>query len=161
MTLSPRLFHFLYGINTGEHVEVLHETPIVPIDVNPSDGGGDANDLIGRLSSQLSNPQDASAKQSVIVEPSEMVAFQLTRSSSTHLNTTNTSSERKPFIYPKSIYLDQFLKENVEFAENRRRQQHEMYAEAQKLILRKKSMTHFNVSISQLSPYPYLSGCIP
>jgi len=145
MTCSPRLFHFLYGNNVGEHVEVLHETPIVPIDVNPPDGGGDANDLIGRLSSQLS--KDASAKQSAIIEPSEMVAFQLTRSSSTHLNTTGTSSERKPFIYPKTIYLDQFLKENVEFAENRRRQQHEMYAEAQKLMLRKKSMTHFNVSI--------------
>lgn len=141
---NPRLFHFLYGDNVGEHVEVLHETPIVPIDIDPPDGGGDANDLIGRLSSQLSNAQDALAKQSVIIEPSEMVAFQLTRSSSTHLNTASTSSERKPFIYPKTIYLDQFLKENVEFAENRRRQQHEMYAEAQKLILRKKSMTHFN-----------------
>ncbi|KAL4076724.1 hypothetical protein V8B97DRAFT_2022016 [Scleroderma yunnanense] len=141
---NPRLFHFLYGSNTSEHVEVLQETSIVPIAVNPPDGGGEANDLIGRLSSQLSNPQDSSEKQSVIIEPSEVVAFQLSRSSSSHLNSTGTSADRKPFTYPKSVYLDQFLKENVEFAENRRRQQHEMYAEAQKLILHKKSMTHFN-----------------
>lgn len=132
---------------------MLQETCIVPIDVNPSDGGGDANDLIERLSSLLSTPQNASARQSVIIEPSEVVAFQLSRPSSSHLNNTGNNAERKPLIYPKTIYLDQFLKENVEFAESRRRRQHEMHEEVQRLILRKKSITHFDVSMLWLNSF--------
>ncbi|KAI6015277.1 hypothetical protein F5J12DRAFT_524359 [Pisolithus orientalis] len=141
---NSRLFHFLYGDNAGDHIQVQQETSLVPIDINPGNSGSDANDLIGRLSAQLSKPQDAPEKQSVIVEPSEVVAFQLSKPSSSYLNSTGINTTAKPFVYPRSIYLDQFLKENVELAEAKRRQQHEMFSDVQKLILHKKSMTHFN-----------------
>ncbi|KAI6014460.1 hypothetical protein PISMIDRAFT_26984 [Pisolithus microcarpus 441] len=141
---NSRLFHFLYGDSAGDRAEVLQETSVVPIDINPGGGGSDANDLIGRLSAQLSKPQDAPEKQSVIVEPSEVVAFQLSKPSASYLNNTSTSAAAKPFVYPRSIYLDQFLKQNVAFAEAKRRQQHETFSNVQKLILHKKSMTHFN-----------------
>ncbi|KAI6165217.1 hypothetical protein EDD17DRAFT_1556658 [Pisolithus thermaeus] len=139
---NSRLFHFLYGESAG--AAMLQETCIVPIDINPGGGGSDANDLIGRLSAQLSKPQDAPEKQSVIVEPSEVVAFQLSKPSPSYSNNTSTSSAAKPFVYPRSIYLDQFLQQNVEFAEAKRRQQHDLFSNVQKLILHKKSMTHFN-----------------
>ncbi|KAH7882908.1 hypothetical protein F5I97DRAFT_1930528 [Phlebopus sp. FC_14] len=144
---KPRLFHFQYGSSISEPGELLQEASIVPIDVNALSSTGDANDLIGRLSAQLSKPLDGGVKQSVIFEPSEVVAFELARLSTAYLGSTTASSskgERKPFRYPKSIYLDQFLRDNAELAEAKRSQQHEMNAEVQKLILHKRSLTHFN-----------------
>ncbi|KIJ59889.1 hypothetical protein HYDPIDRAFT_99805 [Hydnomerulius pinastri MD-312] len=144
---KPRLLHFQYGSSIGEPGELLQSTSIVPIDVSGSSSGGDANDLIGRLSAQLSKPQSDPGKQSVIFEPSEVIAFELSRSSTAYLSSTSTNgdkAERKPFVYPKSIYLDQFLRENVALAEGKRRQQKEMNEETQRLVLHKKSLTHFN-----------------
>jgi hypothetical protein len=37
------------------------------------------------------------------------------------------------------------LKDNVELAESKRSQQRELHAEIQKLVLHKKSLTHFSV----------------
>ncbi|KAF8553500.1 hypothetical protein OG21DRAFT_1597694 [Imleria badia] len=138
---KPRLLHFQYGSGISEPGELLQETSIVPIDVN----GGESNDLIGRLSAQLSKPQSEPGKQCVIFEPSEMVAFELVRSSSTPSTSTSSGgSDRKPFTYPKSIYLDQFLRENVELAQAKREQRLEMLEEAQQLVSHKNTLTHFD-----------------
>ncbi|KAG1888259.1 hypothetical protein F4604DRAFT_1916175 [Suillus subluteus] len=88
------------------------------------------------LSAQLSSNKD-DIKRQVIFEPSEMIAFHLARSGT-------VTGERKPFKYPKHIYLDQFLKENIELAESKRVQQRDLHAEIQKLVLHNKSLTHFN-----------------
>ena len=137
--LRQRLLHFQYGSGISEPGELLQETSIVPIDVN----GGESNNLIGRLSTQLSKPQSEPGKQSVIFEPSAVVAFELVRSSSTPSATTN-----KTFTYPKSIYLDQFLRENVELAQEKRKQKQDMLDEIQRLVLHKKTLTNFDVSWS-------------
>lgn len=142
-SFRPRLLHFQYGSGVGEPGELLQETSIVPIDIN----GGESNDLIGRLSAQLSRPQSEPGKQSVIFEPSEVVAFELVRSSSTSSTTANGGgSERKAFTYPKSIYLDQFLRENVEVAEAKRGQRHGIFEEVQRLVSHKKTLANFDVS---------------
>lgn len=147
----------------GETDEVLQETPIVPIDVGPpthtntnSSGSWDRDaqyDLIGRLSAQLANSQDVSAKQSDIVEPSEVVAFQLMRPSSTFSTATTgpapspyTHSGSARFSFPARIYLDPFLRTRATLAEALRAQQHAAWGEVQKMILRKKSLLQFNVS---------------
>ncbi|KAF9242275.1 hypothetical protein BU15DRAFT_44007 [Melanogaster broomeanus] len=135
---KPRLLHFQYGSSMSEPGELLQETSIVPIDVH----GGDAKDLIGRLYAQLSKPQPEPGKQSVIFEPSEVVAFELSRSSSA--STSGDSVERKAFTFPKSIYLDQFLRENVDLVRRKRRHQQEMSEEIQRLILHKRTLTHFD-----------------
>ncbi|KAN0094833.1 hypothetical protein V8E55_003120 [Tylopilus felleus] len=136
---KPRLLHFQYGSGISEPGELLQETSIVPIDVN----GGESNDLIGRLSAQLSRPQSEPGKQSVIFEPSEVVAFELVRSSpSTAAGGSGT--DRKPFMYPKSIYLDQFLRVNVELAQGKRAQRREMLEEVQTLVSHKNTLTHFD-----------------
>ncbi|KAG9313733.1 hypothetical protein JVU11DRAFT_6087 [Chiua virens] len=136
---KPRLLHFQYGSNVKEPGEVLQETSIVPIDVN----GGESNDLIGRLSAQLSKPH-AEVKQSVIFEPSEVVAFELVRSSTSNPTVGGAELDRKPFRYPKSIYLDQFLRENVELVQAKRAQRQAMLEEVQQLVLHKKTLTHFD-----------------
>lgn len=138
----PRLLHFQYGSGVSEPGELLQETSIVPIDVN----GGESNDLIGRLSAQLSKPQSEPGKQSVIFEPSEVVAFELVRVSSTpSTSSSGGGSDKKAFTYPKSIYLDQFLRENVELAQAKRKQRREMLEEVQRLVLHKKTLSHFDV----------------
>ena len=92
-------------------------------------------------------PQSEPGKQSVIFEPSEMVAFELVRSSSIPSATASSGgSDRKAFTYPKSIYLDQFLRENVELAQAKREQRREMLEEVQHLLSHKNSLTHFDVS---------------
>ncbi|KAF9224715.1 hypothetical protein BS17DRAFT_751550 [Gyrodon lividus] len=144
---KPRFLHFQYGGSISEPGEVLQETSIVPIDVHATAGGGDANDLIGHLSAQLSKPQPEPGNQSVIFEPSEVVAFELSRSSLTSLSSTSMGGDRvekKLFTFPKSIYLDQFLRENVGLAQGKRRQKQEMTEEMQRLILHKNALTHFN-----------------
>ncbi|KAH0831081.1 hypothetical protein J3R83DRAFT_13627 [Lanmaoa asiatica] len=138
---KPRLLHFQYGSGISEPGELLQETSIVPIDVN----GGESNDLIGRLSAQLSKPQFEPGKQSVIFEPSEVVAFELVRSSSNTSNTTSGGgSDKKAFTYPKSIYLDQFLRENIGLAQAKREQRQEIFGEVQRLVSHKKTLTHFD-----------------
>ncbi|KAF8452404.1 hypothetical protein L210DRAFT_2031624 [Boletus edulis BED1] len=138
---KPRLLHFQYGSGISEPGELLQETSIVPIDVN----GGESNDLIGRLSVQPSKLQSEPGKQCVIFEPSEVVAFELVRPSSTPGTTANgNGSDRKPFTYPKSIYLDQFLRKNVELAQTKRAQKREMLQEVQQLLLHKNTLTHFD-----------------
>lgn len=143
MLFRPRLLHFQYGSGISEPGELLQETSIVPIDVNVKG----SNDLIGQLSAQLSKPQSEPGKQSVIFEPSEVVAFELVRSSSAPSTTANGGgSDRKAFTYPKSIYLDQFLRENVELAQGKRRQRQVMLEEVQQLVKHKKTLTDFDVS---------------
>jgi hypothetical protein len=143
LLFRPRLLHFQYGSGISEPGELLQETSIVPIDVN----GKGSNDLIGQLSAQLSKPQSEPGKQSVIFEPSEVVGFELVRSSSAPGTTANGGgSDRKAFTYPKSIYLDQFLRENVELAQGKRRQRQEMAEEVQQLVKHKKTLTDFDVS---------------
>ncbi|EGN92156.1 hypothetical protein SERLA73DRAFT_117693 [Serpula lacrymans var. lacrymans S7.3] len=142
---APRFFYFQYG-HLDADPKTLQETCIVKVEVGGI-GSGDNNDLISRLSAQLSKHHDQSSKQEVIFEPSEVVTFQLSRShSNAFLGGSNekSDSERKPFRYPKHIFMDQFLEVNAELVNTKRAQQREMNEEIQKLMLHKKSLTHFN-----------------
>lgn len=77
-----------------------------------------------------------------------MVAFELVRSSSIPNTTANGGGlDRKRFTYPKSIYLDQFLRENIELAQQKREQREEMFNQVQQLVKHKKTLTHFDVSL--------------
>lgn len=137
MMRRQRVMQFQYGNSSfdDEPGEVLQDASIVRVEAL---GPSDTNDLVGRLSAQLANYKDDIKQRQVIFEPSEVLAFDLAR-------TGTVVGERKPFKYPKHIYLDQFLKDNVELAESKRSQQRELHAEIQKLVLHKKSLTHFSV----------------
>ncbi|KAG2134094.1 hypothetical protein DEU56DRAFT_950266 [Suillus clintonianus] len=131
-----RVMQFQYGNSNfdDEPGELLQDASIVRVEAL---GPSDTNDLVGRLSAQLSNHKNDIKQHQVIFEPSEVITFHLARSGT-------VMGERKPFKYPKHIYLDQFLKENVELAESKRGEQRDLHAEIQKLILHNKSLAHFN-----------------
>jgi len=97
-------------------------------------------DLVGALSVNLSRYTESSSAHDVITEPSDVVAFHLQRSRSTHSNVDT-------FVYPKIIFLDRFLLSNVELANQKRRLEQDMNAEISKLISQKEMLTRHNVSI--------------
>lgn len=132
---KQRIMQFQYGNSNfdDEPGELLQDASIVRVEAL---GRSETNDLVGRLSAQLSDNKD-DVKRQVIFEPSEVIAFHLARSGT-------VTGDREPFKYPKHIYLDQFLKENIELAESKRVQQRDLHAEIQKLVLHNKSLTHFN-----------------
>jgi hypothetical protein len=143
---SPGLFNFHHGRvefrdNLPKFTKPPSEACVVHVDI-----GGDhpsANDLLSRLSASLSHFHDTGSSHDVIFEPSHVVSFHL-KSHRTQSSFTS-KTPRDGFIYPKSIYMDQFLSHNVEFANQKRAQQRGMLVEVDKLTLQKKTITHFNV----------------
>lgn len=127
---------------------------VVKVDVRGTD---DMNDLVSCLSAELSLtgvPADPS-KQQVIFDPSGVVAFQLLRDGAPPSYSASQGSggraERRTFGYPKHVYLDQFLKENLALANEKRARQRGLLAEVEQLALKKNGLMRFNVR-SSLSP---------
>jgi hypothetical protein len=99
-------------------------------------------DLVGALSVNLSRYTESSSAHDVITEPSDVVAFHLQRSRSTHSNVDT-------FVYPKIIFLDRFLLSNVQLSNQKRRLEQDMNVEISKLIAQKEMLTRHNVSIHE------------
>lgn len=136
------MFNFSYGHADGiENSDLPDVTSIVQVTVGSN---GSSHDLVSCLSAQFAPPANEPQNwQNVILDRSDVVAFELTPGS------RGGAADRKPFSYPKVIYLDQFMQENAELALAARIRQREMLEEADTLTLRKKSLTSFNVG----SPY--------
>ncbi|TFY81122.1 hypothetical protein EWM64_g2892 [Hericium alpestre] len=139
-----RLFHFRYGSSDAEPnlspLDKRYDTSVVKVDVRDEDKN---YDLISALSSQLSH-DDMSTRQHVIFEPSDVVSFHLVRHESLPSYSGGQSPPKQRFRYPKHIYLDQFMRENAEFAASKRAQQKQILEEIQRLTLRKAALTHAN-----------------
>lgn len=143
----PRLFHFLHGQNDPRTYP--SETELVTVNIG-GNAAGDNNDLISCLSAQLSAPIDVPTQQEHIFEPSDVVAFELVGNSigvSSQSTSLSGTMERKAFRYPQHIYLDQFLQVNTELANAKRSERREMAEEIEKLFIRRKSLTSFDVGI--------------
>ncbi|KAL6307660.1 hypothetical protein BKA93DRAFT_726897 [Sparassis latifolia] len=149
----PRLLHFRYGFSDAD----LSQAPfdrrldlsVVKVDIR---GSEDTNDLVSCLSSELSlTGTDPSAKQQVIFEASDVVAFQLIRDnlappaySSIIKGPSGTKvAEKQTFKYPVSVYLDQFLKDNMVPANQKRARRHDLNAEVESLLSKKDSLLRF------------------
>lgn len=77
----------------------------------------------------------------VILTPSDVITFQLTR-----LPTTSTSKPSPdPFSYPKTIYLDRFLFHNFALTNQKRVIENKMRQEIQELTHQRTTLTWFNV----------------
>jgi hypothetical protein len=156
----PRLFHFLHGKIDNDPDKHPDEAELVTVTVG-GDAAGENNDLMSCLSAQLSAPLDLPERQEYIFEPSDVVAFELvSNSSGTSSQSTSFGgiSERKAFRYPKHIYLDRFLQVNSELSNAKRAEQREMSAELDKLFIRRKSLTSFNVCIC--STFNFIVGAL-
>ncbi|KAI0795565.1 hypothetical protein C8Q75DRAFT_803435 [Abortiporus biennis] len=140
----PRLFHFRFGSSEAAPYsgpfDKRHDISVVKVDIR---GTPDSNDLLSCLSSEMSPTGQG---QQVIFQPSDVVAFQLAREflpivPSSGSTNAGVKIERQRFAYPKYIYLDQFLKENVDLANEKRKLQKDLTAEIEKLSARRAGLT--------------------
>lgn len=144
---SPRLFNFTHG-----RIE-LHRRMPRQIRRNPSDShvvliefGGESTpftDLISCLSGTLSLWTDTGSSHDVIIEPSDVFCFHLRR-----LVNQAGKYTPEPFTFPKHIYLDQFLFENLDLANQKRNAERRLLDEISELARMKEGLTRHNVCIS-------------
>ncbi|TFY68606.1 hypothetical protein EVJ58_g910 [Rhodofomes roseus] len=141
-----RLFHFRYGVSTENLSNVPFDDKcdlsVVKVDVR---GTEDANDLITCLSSELNLRGAATSptKQRVIFKPSEIVAFQLVRENMlpSYETSIGARTERTTFKYPKHVYLDQFLAQNLELGNRLGEKQQRLIKEIEELTAKKLTLT--------------------
>ena len=120
------------------------------------------NDPVSSLAAELAPPESlkmkAVARRHVIFEPSETIAFQLLRDSASpsYDAAVGRKTERAIFKYPKSAYLDQFMRETYELASAKRAEQGKLLAEVTELETRGKNLLHPNVSVCVLSCFYYM-----
>ncbi|KAI0357849.1 hypothetical protein OH77DRAFT_1583695 [Trametes cingulata] len=141
-----RLFSLQYGRHDAEPDDASRDNLCcvkVSVGLNP-----DANDLVSSLAAELAPDPDkvASAKRQVILEPSEVIAFQLIRDAAppSYDAAVGRRSERAIFKFPKSVYLDQFMKESYELANEKRGAQRKLLQDVKELETKKKNLLHYN-----------------
>ncbi|KAG2007243.1 hypothetical protein CC2G_014954 [Coprinopsis cinerea AmutBmut pab1-1] len=104
---------------------------------------GTENDLIQRLSSILSRYEEGKSSHDVIVDPSQMLAFNLSR----HVASTGTTQRKAdavPLNYPKTFYLDRFMFRNLELANRKKAQEQQYQREIQDLTSQREALTTFD-----------------
>ena len=121
----------------------------VTVGLNP-----EANDLVSSLAADLAPDltKSLSTKRQVIIEPSEVISFQLLRDAAPppYDAAVGRRSERATFKYPKSVYLDQFMKESYHIADEKRAEQRRLLQEVKDMETKKKQLLHHNVGLSYL-----------
>ncbi|KAH9937803.1 uncharacterized protein BXZ73DRAFT_100018 [Epithele typhae] len=103
------------------------------------------NDLVSSLATELAPPGSSRPRQ-VIYAPADVLAFQLHRDAAppTYDAAIGRRTEREPFRYPKSVYLDQFMRESYALANEKREEQKRLLEEVKALEERKKNLLRFN-----------------
>ncbi len=114
---------------------------IVKVDIRDDEQSAD---LVSALSARMAHSEIPS-KQLVIFEPSDVVTFHLVRHDTLPSYSRSPSLPRQPFRYPKHIYLDQYMKENVEISSAKWRQQREIAEMIQNLTLRENALKKHQV----------------
>ncbi|KAF8957517.1 hypothetical protein BDZ97DRAFT_1706876 [Flammula alnicola] len=136
---TDRLFYFTHG-----NVSLKHGFP-PRAKQNPELGsvvtvefGGDSihNDLISCISDHLSKYSNTGSTHDVIIRPSEVIGFQLRRHPPSGIK-----SSPDPFVYPKIIFLDRFLFDNLELTNEKRRMERKMLDEIKELKAYKETLT--------------------
>ncbi|CDO71510.1 hypothetical protein BN946_scf184910.g9 [Trametes cinnabarina] len=115
----------------------------VSVGMNP-----EVNDLVSALAAELA-PDPAKlpfAKRQVIMTPSDVIAFQLLRDVAPppYDAAVGRRTERALFKYPKTVYLDQFMKESYDFANEKRTAQRRLIQEIKELEHKKKNLLYHN-----------------
>lgn len=146
--VGARLFHFRYGPADARPdpspFDQRQDMAIVKVDIRDDNHSAD---LVSALSARMAHSEIPS-KQQVIFEPSDVVTFQLVRHDILPSYSRTPSLPRQPFRYPKYIYLDQYMKENVEISSAKWRQQKEIAEKIQNLTLRENTLKRHQAGIS-------------
>ncbi|KAL1939454.1 hypothetical protein VTO73DRAFT_10010 [Trametes versicolor] len=107
----------------------------------------DVNDLVSSLAAELAPDisKFPNSKRQVIFEAPDVISFHLVRDAipPAYDAAVGRRAERATFKYPKSVYLDQFMKESFELANEKRATQRELLQDAKELETKKKNLLHF------------------
>ncbi|KAJ7476769.1 hypothetical protein FB451DRAFT_247238 [Mycena latifolia] len=135
-----RLFHFshcrIHSPATGPPQTVTEGDGghIVVIDITPE---SPSNELVARLSQSFTTyNEDGSSDHMLMRAPSEMVTFQINV-----LSNSSAGATPEPFVYPKTIYLDEFMEANLDLANETRASQRQIQKEMETLTTRKRALT--------------------
>ena len=90
-----------------------------------------------------------STQYDVILEPSDVLGFQLTRANS---DGSSTKPSADPISFPKTIYLDRFLFDNFQFVHHRRMAERKMRQEIHDLTRQREALTRYNVGSFDAQP---------
>ncbi|KDR77057.1 hypothetical protein GALMADRAFT_139084 [Galerina marginata CBS 339.88] len=96
------------------------------------------NDLNSCISDTLTRYTSKASYHDVIIKPSDVIIFELKR---LPVTLSNGSASPDSFSYPKTIYLDQFLFDNLALANSRRKLQIEILGEIEELRAYEESLT--------------------
>ena len=99
-------------------------------------GHADANDLVSCLDAELKQVAPTESQPQVIVYPSDVVAFQLLH---------HSSGDRQKFSFPPYFYLDQFMHEKSQLANQKRLIKHSLLQKIASLEGSRKALTKFQV----------------
>ncbi|KAI0634033.1 hypothetical protein C8Q77DRAFT_1109415 [Trametes polyzona] len=141
-----RLFSLQYGYHDTEaDVDSRDNLCCVKVAVGLTP---DRSDLVSSLAADLApDPvKFANARRQVIFEPSEVLAFQLIRDAAPppYDAVIGRRPERATFKYPKSVFLDQFMRDTYELANEKRAAQRKLFLDVKELEAKKKNLLHFN-----------------
>ncbi|KDR77055.1 hypothetical protein GALMADRAFT_155717 [Galerina marginata CBS 339.88] len=136
-----RLFSFTHGqvTLTGNHMSQRTNGADTGMVVTVEFGQDPQhNDLNSCISDTLTRYTAKVSHHDVIIKPSEVITFDLKR-----LPVTPSTGSAPPdsFSYPKTIYLDQFLFDNLALANSKRRLEREMLEEIKELMAHKEALT--------------------
>ncbi|KAL0945984.1 hypothetical protein HGRIS_012262 [Hohenbuehelia grisea] len=95
-------------------------------------------DLLGLLEEDMNHFEADKSGHNVILEPSQVIAFNI----STSHGVAPQSSPPEMLSYPKSIYLDQFLASNLDFANEKRVLQQALRSKAKVLAEKKQAIAY-------------------
>lgn len=148
------MFYFRYCTPSADLPDVpLHselDRVVVKVEI-PDDAP--KNDLVSCLAARLTRGQRNALgslpldQQNTIVRASTVVAFQLVRVQSYSTVVNIKKGDSGAFRYPKHIYLDQFMQENAELADDKRREEQDMALEIAKLTHQREELTKYKVSV--------------
>lgn len=106
--------------------------------------GPEPNDLISCLAAEFVDELNDFKQVAAIIEPSEVIAFQLLRE-------TKSSGQRNKFTYPCSMFLDQFMLENSVLSTEMRKLRRHALQEMDALQSSKLTLLRFKVIYSPVS----------
>ncbi|KAJ6460764.1 hypothetical protein C8R47DRAFT_1226138 [Mycena vitilis] len=142
-----KLFHFTYGMihlpPTGPPVRTYEPDVghVVSVHIDPGAPAGE-NELVARLSATLNTVHaDGSSEHQLIQHASEMVSFEISVNPNPTPHTGTGGAE--PFVFPKCVYMDQFMEVNLDLANETRLAERQFRTEVEELRNKKKALTRF------------------
>jgi len=130
------------SIGPGNVIERVSSIDGVQVVMVGYGGENPHNDLVSCMEYNLTTAGNNAIHYDVIIEPSDVLGFQLTRANP-HGSSNKGSAD--PICFPKTLYLDRFLFDKFELAYHKRDIEQKMRQEIQELARQRDTLTKYNV----------------